>query len=179
MPAGVEIHGESAESCQDREAVYAVFFNSFTFAGLSPPGLGRCDLAKKRRQAQQRQVPAFLLSGSNRLAGKALALESGINNVNEDFFQAPDDDYPGFRWSLSYEQLLPGRPPRFFHRHELTVGLKDTEDLFITSQTGVNFPLKNNFQATLRCYDYDWDNTPADDKKQSNSAYIVTLGYRW
>lgn len=107
-----------------------------------------------------------------------LSLEAGADYVNEDFFSAPDDDYPGGRWALQYDQFLFGRITQLFHQHEVTIGLKDIKDLLFTSATGLRFPLANNFNASLQ-YNYDWDNTPASDSKRSDSAYMLNLGYSW
>jgi len=107
-----------------------------------------------------------------------LSLEAGVDYVNEDFFSAPDDEYPGGRWALQYDQFLFGRITQAFHRHEVSIGLKDIKDFLFTSETGLRFPLANNFNASLQ-YDYDWDNTPAPGRKRSDNAYMFNLGYSW
>ncbi|MEJ2691273.1 MAG: DUF481 domain-containing protein [Deltaproteobacteria bacterium] len=107
-----------------------------------------------------------------------LSMEAGVDYVNEDFFQAPDDDYPGARWGLHYDQFLFGRLTQFFHQHEVSVGVKDVKDILLSSETGFRFPLKKNFSATLK-YDYDWDNTPSPGKNRSDSAYMLNVGYHW
>ena len=107
-----------------------------------------------------------------------LNLQGEIHREQGDYFAAQDKEYPGARWGLNYDRFLFGNLAQFFHRHELNVGLEDTEDLLISSDTGLRFPLKNHFDATLQ-YTFDWDNTPAQGKKREDQGYMLKFGYRW
>jgi len=107
-----------------------------------------------------------------------LSLECGASYVNQDYFSAPDEDYPGARWALHFDHFLFDSLTQFFHHHELNVGLENVKDLLFVSETGLRFPLKNNFNATMQ-FNYDYDNTPAEGKKRDDEAYMVNFGYSW
>lgn len=107
-----------------------------------------------------------------------LSLEGGMSYVNEDYFSAPDEDYPGARWALHFDHFLFDSLTQFFHRHELNVGLKNIKDLLFVLETGLRFPLKNNLNATMQ-FNYEYDNTPAEGKKRDDEAYMVNFGYSW
>ena len=107
-----------------------------------------------------------------------LSLEGGMSYVSEDFFASQDDEYPGARWGLNYDQYFFDKLFQFFHRHELNIGLEDTKDLLFSSETGFRFPLRQHLNATLQ-YNYEWDNTPAQGKKRDDEAYMVNFGYSW
>ncbi len=91
---------------------------------------------------------------------------------------AVDDEYPGLRWATKYDQLFFTGSTRFFHEHEVLVGLKETNQTLVFSKTGLRFPLVFNFNATAQ-FNYNWDSTPALGRKKADSTLLFTLGYGW
>lgn len=107
-----------------------------------------------------------------------LSLEAGVNYINEDYSVGEDSEYPSLRWSINYDQLLLGTNLQFFHFHEAYLGLEDTEDALLRSQTGLRMPIWQRLMVTAQ-FDYDWDNTPAPGKERVDQRYLLNLGYKW
>lgn len=107
-----------------------------------------------------------------------LSFEGGLNYIKEDYYMATDDEYPGLRWATKYDQLFFTGSTRFFHEHEVLVGLKETNQTLVFSKTGLRFPLVFNFNATAQ-FNYNWDSTPALGRKKADSTLLFTLGYGW
>lgn len=107
-----------------------------------------------------------------------LSFEGGLNYIKEDYYMAVDDEYPGIRWATKYDQLFFTGSTRFFHEHEVIVGLKETNQTLVFSKTGLRFPLVFNFNATAQ-FNYNWDSTPALGRKKDDSTLLFTLGYGW
>ncbi len=107
-----------------------------------------------------------------------LFLEAGLGYVNNDYIAANDRDTVAGRWAVRFDRHLFDKAVQFFHSHEGYQGLDNTEDLFIRSQTGFRFPLRNGFLATLQ-YNYDWDKTPSPGQGDYDAKYLFTLGYEF
>lgn len=107
-----------------------------------------------------------------------LALEGGLTYVSEDYYDETDDAYPGIRWATRYDQLLFGGKTKFFHEHEVLVGLNEFKQTLVFSKTGVRFPLIFNFNATAQ-FNFNWDSTPAQGAEKEDSILMFTLGYGW
>lgn len=106
-----------------------------------------------------------------------LSTEAGLGYVNEDFIEAEDERYSSGRWAVNFDKYLLVKTVQFFHFHEGLVGLEDTDDVLIRSRTGFRFPLKD-FNATIQL-NYDWDRSPAEDRKNIDITYLFTIGYQW
>lgn len=107
-----------------------------------------------------------------------LSLEGGLNYVNEDYYLEEDDGYPGLRWALRYDQLFFGGKTKFFHEHEVLVGLKEINQTLLFSKTGFRFPLLFDFNASAQ-FNFNWDSTPAEGREREDSTLLFTLGYGW
>ncbi len=107
---------------------------------------------------------------------RSLSLEAGLSYVNEDFIVTADEGYAAGRWAVNFEHWLFAKRTQFFHFHEGLVGLEDTNDVFISSRTGLRFPLLERFNATVQ-FNYDWDNSPPAGTRKGDENYIFTLGY--
>jgi putative salt-induced outer membrane protein YdiY len=107
-----------------------------------------------------------------------LSLEAGVSYVNEDFIEAEDEGYAAGRWGFRFDRHFFNKAFQIFHNHTGLVGLEDTDDLIIYSQTGVRIPFYKNLNVTAQ-FNYDYDNTPATGREKEDKAYIFTLGYQW
>lgn len=107
-----------------------------------------------------------------------LSLEAGLSYVDEDYDVGEDSDYAAFRWSVDFDHYIWDDFLQFFHFHEGTIGLENTEDITIRSRTGLRMPLKHGFTATAQ-YNWDWDNTPAPGNDSADEAFIFGLGYQF
>ncbi|MCB2183269.1 MAG: DUF481 domain-containing protein [Desulfobulbaceae bacterium] len=105
-----------------------------------------------------------------------LSAEAGIDYIKEDFISSEDEEYPAARWALNYDQYLFDERVQIFHNHIVNVGLEDTKDILISAQTGLRIPIVSNLNANFQI-DIDWDNSPGTDKKNTDSTYLLGLGY--
>jgi putative salt-induced outer membrane protein YdiY len=107
-----------------------------------------------------------------------LSLEAGPSYVNEDYQDEKDDSYAAGQWSLNFDRYFWDKFVQFFHNHTGFVGLPDTTNTFIRTRTGLRFPFHKNFNLTGQ-YNFDWNNSPADDRKSVDQQYIFSLGYQY
>ncbi len=107
----------------------------------------------------------------------SFSLEGGINYFNEDFYTAADDSYPAARWAMKYTRKL-YQALQLFHNNEGYVGLENTDDVLILTETGIKAPLADNLTGSIQ-FDYDWDNTPSAGNQKDDSRYIIKVGYDW
>jgi putative salt-induced outer membrane protein YdiY len=108
-----------------------------------------------------------------------LSVRGGLAYVNVDYsVDDQDDDYTAGRWAVKYDEFFFDAFLQFFHQHDGTVSLEDTEDTIIRTKTGIRIPLKKGFNTTLQ-YNWDWDNAPAPDKERVDERYLMTIGYSW
>lgn len=105
-----------------------------------------------------------------------LSAEGGIDYVKEDFISKDDDDFPAASWAFAYDQFLLHERLQVFHNHTVNIGLKKTKDILVHAQTGIRVPVIANINATLE-FDLDWDNTPGQGKKNTDTSYIMGMGY--
>ncbi|HEY0268107.1 MAG TPA: DUF481 domain-containing protein, partial [Methyloradius sp.] len=89
-----------------------------------------------------------------------LALEGGLNYISEEYYQAEPESYPALRWAIKYDQLLFRNDTRFFHEHEVLLGLQETSQTLLSSKTGLRFPLLFGFNATTQL-NFNWDSQPS------------------
>lgn len=106
-----------------------------------------------------------------------LSLEAGINYVNEDYIAGDDESFSSGRWAVNYDRYFHKKAFQVFHSHEGFVSLKNTNDIFILSRTGIRVPLFEHFNATLQ-YNLDWENTPAPGREKTDRMLMFTLGYQ-
>jgi len=107
-----------------------------------------------------------------------LALEGGLNYVNEDFYVNADDNYAAGRWAVKFDQLFYEKRLQFFHNHEGLLDLDDTDNLSISSQTGFRFPILSGMNAALQ-FNLDWDKQPAAGASSTDRKILFNLGYSW
>lgn len=107
-----------------------------------------------------------------------LSLEGGIDYVHTDFYTQPTDDYPAARVSTRFAYWLWQDILQFFHDNSVYMSLQASEDAFARTQTGLRFPLRNNFLATAQL-NLDWDGNPAPGRDSIDQTVILSLGYTW
>ncbi len=83
--------------------------------------------------------------------------------------------FAGF-WIMDFDMWFFDRLLQVFHHNDGLVDTKNTDNWQIHTRTGVRIPLVHNFFASLE-YDYDWDNSPADNKKKWDQSYMFKLGW--
>ena len=107
-----------------------------------------------------------------------LALEGGLNYVNEDLIAAPDRYYGAGRWSVDLDYFVYRRVAQFFHRHVGLVGPESGGNVIIRSKTGFRLPLTDHLTATVQV-EVDWDSDPPPGAQSTDTRYVVKAGYLW
>ena len=107
-----------------------------------------------------------------------LQVEAGLEYVNTNYDTAPTEDYPGLRLATRYDRWLWEDVTQFFFDGSVTMSLEAYEDAFARVQTGLRFPLRNGFLASLQL-NVDWDGNPAPDRESIDRTLILGLGYKW
>lgn len=107
-----------------------------------------------------------------------LSIEAGPSYVNEDFETATDQNFASGRWALKFDTFIFDKFAQLFHQHEGLVSLERTSDLLIRSKQGIRIPLRKNLNLTAQA-NVDWDNEPAPGNKQTDTKYILSVGYNW
>jgi len=102
--------------------------------------------------------------------------EFGVSYFNEDFQNSPDSSYVAGRWGLKFDwPFLPERIA-FFHNQEGYPSFENSDDIYISTETGLRFKIWAGFIATAQV-NWRWDNTPAPGRERSDTLYLATLGY--
>jgi putative salt-induced outer membrane protein YdiY len=106
------------------------------------------------------------------------SVESGLDYVHTDFYDADDDGFPAARLALRFDHWLIEGHLQFFHRSEGYGSLENFEQSFVRTQTGLRFPLKDRFLAQAQL-NYDWDGDPQSGRESVDQTVVFSLGYRW
>ncbi|MDN3519225.1 DUF481 domain-containing protein [Aquisalimonas lutea] len=109
---------------------------------------------------------------------RQLSGELGISYVNEDYYSDGSESNPAGRWALDYEERLAGDGLRLFHTQEGLVNVDDTDDVVITTRTGLRFPIAAGITGTVQA-NVDYESQPVGDNERTSTAYVITAGYSW
>jgi putative salt-induced outer membrane protein YdiY len=107
-----------------------------------------------------------------------LSLEGGLDYVQTDFYDAPDEQFPAARLALRFDMWLIEDRMQFFNRDEVYASLEQIEQSFIRTQTGLRFPLHDRFIAQAQL-NYDWDGNPQPGRDAVDQTVVFSLGYKW
>jgi len=105
-------------------------------------------------------------------------VEGGIDYVNTNYYSAPNDDYPGLRLATRYDHWFWEDVTQFFFTGSVTMSLESYENAFAHVQTGLRFPLRNGFLASLQL-NVDWEGNPSPGRDSIDRTVILGLGYKW
>jgi hypothetical protein len=119
--------------------------------------------------------------------------ELGLAYFNEDYYTEPvpddpatpgvdesvpnpDKSYIAGRWAMKFEWPFAPKKVAFFHYNEGYPSLESSDDLYISTQTGLRFNIWGGLVATAQI-NWKWDSTPAPGFDRSDTLYLLTLGY--
>ncbi len=105
-----------------------------------------------------------------------LSVEAGPSYVSTDYDNAPDEDSISGRWALKFDRFFFDNLFQYYFSNEGYVSASDSSDVFMFTKTGLRFPLQVGFFLQAG-FEWDWDNTPAEDAGKSDYRYIMSLGY--
>ncbi len=107
-----------------------------------------------------------------------LSAEAGIGYTMENYNQAEDREFATARWQIDYYYWLLPERLQFFHNHTGLVNLSDVGDILFKSHTGLKLPVYKGFDF-LAQIDWDYDTKPAPERLNTDTRYIIGLGYNF
>ncbi len=108
-----------------------------------------------------------------------LAVRVGPGYMREDFKGKNDDvDALALAWNLEVDQYLFDRFVQVFHSQLGMWNLDDTSRANLRASTGLRFPIRWGFVATLR-FDIRHETQPAAGRTKTDETYRISLGYEW
>jgi len=107
-----------------------------------------------------------------------LSTTLGIAYLHEDFSDARDTNTAAGNWSLDYDVFVYRRLAQFFHFQQGTLNFEDTGQLILSTRTGFRFPILDGFNTTVQL-DVDYESRPAPGRRETDTAFKISLGYNW
>ncbi|MCW5622226.1 MAG: DUF481 domain-containing protein, partial [Burkholderiales bacterium] len=107
-----------------------------------------------------------------------LSVEGGLEFVSSQFYEQPDEDFPAARVALRADHWLWKEVVQLFLRTEGYANLETLRRSFVRTQTGLRFPLRNNFLAQAQL-NVDWQGDPAPGTDAVDRSVVLSVGYQW
>lgn len=111
--------------------------------------------------------PVFTFSG-----------ETGLSYVEEDFFEAEDQEYAAATWAMKATSDVLGGDSRLYFDQTGYWNLDDTSDVIVRSIFGLGFPLMWNFEAAAEVL-LEYDSGIVRQRKELDQTYRFRVGYSW
>lgn len=108
----------------------------------------------------------------------SLSVEGGFGYVHEALTDLPDDSYGAAREAVRLNAFVVANRIELFHRHDGYFGVTGDDNLFFRMQNGARFTLGAGLVSTLQL-DFDYDRSPAPDRKNTDRSTSLTFGYRF
>lgn len=105
-----------------------------------------------------------------------LSIEAGPSYVRTDYDQADDEDSVSGRWAVKFDRFFFEKLVQYYFTNEGYISASDTSDVFMFTRTGLRFPIRGGLSFNAG-FEWDWDNTPAEDADKSDYRYILSIGY--
>lgn len=105
-----------------------------------------------------------------------LEAEAGGGYFNEDFKNKPDQTSSRARFSVRWNWPILDERIIFYHFDEFFPSLQDTNDYYLTTDQGIRCSIFEGFVANFQLT-YRYNNTPPPGVKNSDTLYVITLGY--
>lgn len=105
-----------------------------------------------------------------------LALEAGPSYVYTNYENGGKDDSLSGRWAVRFDRFFFEKFFQYYFANEGFISASDTSDLFMFTRTGLRFPIRGGLSLNAG-FEWDWDNTPAEDADKSDYRYILSIGY--
>jgi putative salt-induced outer membrane protein YdiY/sRNA-binding regulator protein Hfq len=105
-----------------------------------------------------------------------LAVETGPSYVYTNYNHGGSDDSLSGRWAVRFDRFFFEKLFQYYFSNEGYISSSDTKDVFMFTRTGLRFPVHGGLFLNAG-WEWDWDNTPADDADKSDYRYILSIGY--
>lgn len=107
------------------------------------------------------------------------AAELTLFAVDEDYVNAPDNQFIGPGFFLKYErEIHKGTGLRFYHKNYAIMDAGDGNKRLWHSWTGLRIPLYGRIVGSAQC-EIDYDNQPALRRDSTDTTFRLKLGYQW
>jgi putative salt-induced outer membrane protein YdiY len=105
-----------------------------------------------------------------------LSIEAGPSYVRTDYDQAHDEDSVSGRWGVKFDRFFFEKLVQYYFTNEGYISASDYQDVFMFTRTGLRFPIRGGLFFTAG-FEWDWDNTPAEDTDKSDYRYVLSIGF--
>jgi putative salt-induced outer membrane protein YdiY len=105
-----------------------------------------------------------------------LSVEAGPSYVYTSFNHGGSDDSVSGRWGIKFDRFFFEKLFQYYFTNEGYISASDASDVFMFTRTGLRFPVHGGLSLNVG-WEWDWDNTPADDANKSDYRYILSIGY--
>ena len=85
---------------------------------------------------------------------------------------------PALSWAFEIDQFLFGRFVQAFHLQTAVWNLEQTSSAVYLASSGLRFPIRGGFWATLR-FDIQHETEPSFGREKTDRTYRTSLGYEW
>ncbi len=101
--------------------------------------------------------------------------EEFVDPVTNVKLPSEDSQYVAFQFQTDFETDLYD-DVSFFHNHTYLSNLQDLGDILVETRTGIGFDMPWNLVLAAE-FQSDWENEPAQDAKQLDTRYMLTVGF--
>jgi putative salt-induced outer membrane protein YdiY len=105
-----------------------------------------------------------------------LSVEAGPSYVYTNYNHGGSDDWWSGRWAVKFDRFFFEKLFQYYFTNEGYISATDASDVFMFTRTGLRFPVHGGFSLNVG-WEWDWDNTPAEDTDKSDYRYILSIGY--
>ena len=105
-----------------------------------------------------------------------LSIEAGPSYVTTNYDHGAKDDSLSGRWAVRFDRFFFETLFQYYFTNEGYISASDTSDVFMFTRTGLRFPIRGGLSLNAG-FEWDWDNTPAEDADKSDYRYILSIGY--
>ena len=105
-----------------------------------------------------------------------LSVEAGPSYVTTNYDHGAKDDSLSGRWAVRFDRFFFETLFQYYFTNEGYISSSDTSDVFMFTRTGLRFPIRGGLSLNAG-FEWDWDNTPAEDADKSDYRYILSIGY--
>lgn len=107
--------------------------------------------------------------------GPAYGYEKYTKNM--DFLGGKDQrDYFSGYWALDFDMWFFDKFFQIFHHDDFLYDFQDSTNWMLRTRTGVRIPMVMKLFASFQ-FNYDYDNQPADGKKNYDQSWVFGLGW--
>jgi putative salt-induced outer membrane protein YdiY len=109
-------------------------------------------------------------------AAAKLSLRGGLDYVDVERIDGPDEQYPAFGWGARASAAPWGPRVEFFHEQEGFWNLQDTDVVVLRTKTGMRMPVVERLHATAQL-NVDWERRPAPGRVSTDSTLLFGVDY--